>query len=203
MPPGRATTPFAAKPEQLWCGPDRTCIGATLEPMRHPLCSALALIVAATAHAGIALAQTPKFLASHRDWTVYEVADPKGKICYIASEPKDQKGNYRSRGNPAVLVARLPGSPPTEQVSVQPGYTFKRDSSVAVQIDDRGFQLFTQGEHAWARTDEDDRTLIAAMRGGSNMTVRGTSTRDTFSLDTYSLSGFTAAFEAMRDACAG
>ena len=34
------------------------------------------------------------------------------------------------------------------------------------------------------------------------MTVRGTSTRDTYSLDTYSLSGFTAAYEAMRDACA-
>ncbi len=171
--------------------------------MRHPLCSALALIVVAAAEAGTAAAQTPKFLASHRDWTVYEVADPKGKICYIASEPKNQEGNYRSRGNPAVLVARLPGEPPSEQVSVQPGYTFKRDSAVEVKIGDRGFELFTQGEHAWARTDEDDRALIGAMRGGSNMTVRGTSTRDTFSLDTYSLSGFTAAFQAMRDACTG
>ncbi len=170
--------------------------------MRHPLRSAFALIVAVAAGgAGTALAQTPKFLANHRDWTVYEVPDAKGKVCYIASEPKNQEGNYRSRGNPAVLVARLPGEPPSEQVSVQPGYTYKRDSAVEVRIGDQGFQLFTQGEHAWARTDEDDRALIDAMRAGSNMTVRGTSTRDTFSLDTYSLSGFTAAFEAMRDAC--
>jgi invasion protein IalB len=171
--------------------------------MRHSLCSALALIVVTTAEAGTALAQTPKFLANHRDWTVYEVADPKGKICYIASEPKNQEGNYRSRDNPAVLVARLPGNPASEQVSIQPGYTFKRDSSVEVDIGGRDFQLFTQGEHAWARTDDDDRALIGAMRSGSDMTVRGTSTRDTFSLDTYSLSGFTAAFEAMRDACSG
>ena len=116
--------------------------------MRHSLWPALALIVVATAEAGAALGQTPKFLTNHRDWTVYEVADPKGKICYIASEPKNQEGNYRSRDNPAVLVARLPGSPPSEQVSVQPGYTFKRDSSVEVRIGELDFQLFTQGEHA-------------------------------------------------------
>ena len=44
---------------------------------------------------------------------------------------------------------------------------------------------------------------IAAMKDGSDMTVRGTSTLDTFSLDTYSLLGFTAALEALRDACPG
>ena len=33
------------------------------------------------------------------------------------------------------------------------------------------------------------------------MTVKGSSMRDTASLDTYSLSGFTAAYEAMRGAC--
>lgn len=149
-----------------------------------------------------AAAQTPKFLSNHRDWTVYEVDDPKGKICYIASEPSGQEGNYTRRGNPAVLVARLPGSPPSEQVSVQPGYTYRRGSTVDVRIEGNSFELFTQGEHAWARTDDDDRALIDAMRRGLTMTVRGTSTRDTFSLDTYSLNGFTAAFEAMRNACA-
>jgi hypothetical protein len=35
------------------------------------------------------------------------------------------------------------------------------------------------------------------------MTVRGTSVRNTFSLDTYSLLGFTAAYDAMIEACAG
>ena len=40
------------------------------------------------------------------------------------------------------------------------------------------------------------------MKRGSTMTVRGTSVRDTFSMDTYSLTGFSAAYDAMRDACA-
>ena len=41
------------------------------------------------------------------------------------------------------------------------------------------------------------------MKGGNDMTVRGTSTRSTYSLDTYSLLGFTAAYEAMVAACRG
>jgi hypothetical protein len=115
----------------------------------------------------------------------------------------NQEGNYAKRGNPAVLVARLPGDPPGEQVSVQPGYAYRKGSMVEVKVEGRNFQLFTQGEHAWARTDADDKALIEAMRRGSDMTVRGTSVRDTFSLDTYSLNGFSAAYDAMRDACSG
>lgn len=171
--------------------------------MRHSLRWAFALWIAVLVQASPALAQTPKFIASHRDWTVYEVDDPKGKICYIASEPTKQDGNYSRRGNPAVLVARLPGEPVSEQVSVQPGYAYRRGSTVEVSIEGREFELFTQGEHAWARTDADDQALIEAMRRGVSMTIRGTSVRDTFSLDTYSLNGFTAAYQAMRDACAG
>jgi hypothetical protein len=88
-------------------------------------------------------------------------------------------------------------------VSVQPGYSFKPGSTVEIRIGGKRWDFFTQGEHAWANTDDEDRQVIAAMKDGSDMTVRGTSTLDTFSLDTYSLLGFTAALEALRDACPG
>ena len=166
----------------------------------HLVLSLLAIIPPAAEVA--AADQTPKFLASHRDWTVYRVdAERGGAVCYIASEPTKQEGDYAKRGNPAVMVARLPGEPATEQVSVQPGYAYRKGSGVEVAIGSRKFDLFTQGEHAWARSDADDKALIETMRKAGVMTVRGTSVRDTFSLDTYSLGGFGAAYEAMRDAC--
>ncbi len=167
--------------------------------MRHSLRWALVLLTLPTALP--ASAQTPRFIGTHSDWTVYEVSDSRGKVCYIASEPTNQEGNYSRRGSPAALVARLPGDPPSEQVSVQPGYAYRKDSAVDVEIEGRDFELFTEGEHAWARTDADDQALIDAMKRGVRMTVRGTSTRGTYSLDTYSLNGFTAAYEAMRGAC--
>jgi hypothetical protein len=43
--------------------------------------------------------------------------------------------------------------------------------------------------------------LIDAMRRGSQIQIRGTSIRDTWSLDTYSLAGFGAAHRAMMETC--
>ena len=151
--------------------------------------------------AGEALAQAPQFLGNFRDWFLYAYDEAGGKTCYIASKPTEEEGNWNRRGPAAILVSRLPIQEAGEQVSVQPGYTFKTNSTVALKIGNREWQLFTQGEHAWANTDDEDQAIIRAMQQGSDMTVRGTSQLDTFSLDTYSLLGFTAAFEAMRDAC--
>jgi Invasion associated locus B (IalB) protein len=150
---------------------------------------------------GAAAAQTPEFLGTHRDWNVYAFTEDSQKICYMASEPKKQDGDYTRRGNPAVLVTRRPGSPAVDEVSVQPGYSYLEGSEVEVEIGGREFMLFTRGEHAWTKSEEADQALINAMKRGSNMTVRGTSVKRTYSLDTYSLLGFTAAYQAMVEAC--
>ncbi len=147
-------------------------------------------------------APVPQFVGSHRDWNVYKFQDGEQTICYMASEPKKQEGDYTRRGNPAVLVTRRPGPRVLDEVSVQPGYTYQDGSEVEIQIDGEKFLLFTRGEHAWAKREDADKALINAMKRGSNMTVRGTSSKSTYSLDTYSLLGFTAAYEAMGDACA-
>jgi hypothetical protein len=143
----------------------------------------------------------PHLIGSHRDWNIYKFRDGQETICYVASKPKKQEGNYTRRGNPAVVVTRRPGAQVVYEVSVQPGYAYLDGSEVEIQIDQRSFLLFTRGEHAWARKVEDDRNLISAMRRGVKMTVSGTSLKGTYSLDTYSLLGFTAAFDAMVDAC--
>jgi len=147
-----------------------------------------------------ASAQTPEFLGTHRDWNVYAFTEDSQKICYMASEPTKQEGNYTRRGSPAVLVTRRP-NPRVDEVSVQPGYSYLEGSEVEVEVGNRKFALFTRGEHAWTKSEEEDQALIEAMKRGSDMTVRGTSTRNTFSLDTYSLLGFTAAYQAMVAAC--
>lgn len=150
---------------------------------------------------GSALA-TPQFMGMHRDWSVWVTTDNGNRLCYIASEPSQEEGDYARRGAAAVLVSRLAGGTPSDEVSVQPGYNYQADSEVEVVIDgDRTFRLFTRGSFAWARSSEEDQALIDAMRGGLEMTVRGTSTLGTYSLDTYSLLGFTAAHQALDEVC--
>jgi hypothetical protein len=150
-----------------------------------------------------ALAQTPQFLGTYRDWNVYAFTENGEKICYMASEPKKQEGNYTRRDNPAVLVTRRPSPKVVDEVSVQPGYSYLDGSEVEVAIASNKFMLFTRGEHAWTKSEDADKALITAMKRGSDMTVRGTSIKNTYSLDTYSLMGFTAAYKAMIDACTG
>ena len=162
----------------------------------------LLIVACGLAVAAPARAQTPEYLGTYRDWNVYRFQDGDQAICYMASEPKKQEGNYTRRGNPAVLVTRRPAPRAVDEVSVQPGYSYQDGSEVEIEVDDnRRFLLFTRGEHAWTKSEEADRSLISAMRGGTDMTVRGTSVKNTYSLDTYSLLGFTAAYEAMVEAC--
>jgi hypothetical protein len=154
---------------------------------------AAALVASRSAVAG--------FVESFKDWNVYVSDGEKGQTCYIASVPTKMSGNYTNRGAAAVLVAKLPMDPPNVQVSVEPGYSYGKGSPVVIKIGSKSFNLFTQGEHAWARTPDDDKAMIDAMKGGLKMTVSGTSTKSTTSLDTYSLLGFTDAFNAMQGRC--
>jgi hypothetical protein len=143
------------------------------------------------------------FVNNFRDWNLYVHDDQSGKVCYIASVPTKSDGNYTRRGAAAVLVAKLPSEPPNEQVSVQPGYPYLEGSEVELKIGDKSWQLFTQGEHAWAKTADDDKAIIASMKAGVDMSVKGTSQKKTWSQDSFSLLGFTAAYDAMLGACKG
>lgn len=161
----------------------------------------LLLLGAGGAQAQNAGGPEPTFVANYRDWTLFTYEDGNGRVCYIASEPVKKEGNYTRRGPAAVLVAHFPMEPPNVQVSVQSGYPFKKKSDVEVKIGDKTYSLFTDGDNAFTRTPADDERLIAAMKRGTRMTVRGTSRKGTWSRDTYSLLGFTAAYKAMLDAC--
>ena len=76
-------------------------------------------------------------MGTHRDWNVYAFTENSEKICYMASEPKKQEGDYTRRGNPAVLVTRRPAPKVVDEVSVQPGYSYQEGSEVQVGVGNR------------------------------------------------------------------
>lgn len=141
------------------------------------------------------------FVERFKDWSLYVHDDPAGKICFVTSLPSKQEGTYSRRDQPRVFVTQFGGERPRQEVSVDPGYTYRKGSTVEVTVDGTRFELFTERDRAWTSNSEADERLIAAMRRGIQMTVRGTSVRNTWSLDTYSLAGFSAAIRAMMEAC--
>lgn len=157
------------------------------------LFSAIAVIFSSLS----ALAQTQDKTFKH--WTVYTSELQGKKTCYIGSYPKSKTGNYRKRDEPYVLVVRLDKN--TVEVSTSSGYPYKSGSDVRATIDNKKYNMFTKGETAWAKTKSQDNKMVADMKKGNQLSIRGTSTRNTYSLDKYSLSGFTAAYNRMFELC--
>jgi hypothetical protein len=153
---------------------------------------------------GTALAQAEQqveLLGEFTDWKAAAFDEEGGKGCFMISGPKRSEGNYTKRDPTFVHVTHRKAAGTRDVVSITAGYTYKPESAVTVTIGDKKFTLFTKEGAAWA-DDATDRELIAAMRDGSRMVVQGTSSRGTLTTDTYSLSGFSAAYDAISEACA-
>lgn len=165
------------------------------------------LILFLCAVATPALAQQaaePVALGNNGAWTAYRIGDGAERVCFIASQPTRDEGDYTRRGDIFTVVSHLPAQSRFDEVSVVAGYTYREGADVTIQVDGGNrFTLFTQGDRAWTPDDETDARLVQAMVRGNQMVVRGTSSRGTLTTDTYSLVGFTASRNLIEAECRG
>ncbi|MBT3916282.1 MAG: hypothetical protein HN731_10095 [Rhodospirillaceae bacterium] len=145
--------------------------------------------------------QAQTLINNFEDWSAFGDGKGKAKTCYIASVPKKETGKYKSRGNTYILVTHRPAEKSRDVFELRAGYVYRKDSEVVVNIDGQVFKLFTDRGTAWAHDQKADRSLARMMIRGKSMIVTGFSGRGTKTTDTYSLSGFTAAYNAIGKAC--
>ncbi len=160
----------------------------------------LVLVLAAAVPAP-ALAQGIERLGDFGDWSAFQFVENGNKACYMASQPKKAEGDYKKRGDVYAIVTHRPGEKLRDEVSVLAGYSYKEGSAVKVAIGGQAFELFTQGDGAWAKDKKADEALVKAMIKGSSLVAKGTSSRGTQTTDTYSLKGFSKAYAAIGKAC--
>ena len=140
-------------------------------------------------------------LGTFKNWSAHLLVEDKAKICYLHTVPYKSEGKYTKRGDTYVQVTHRTSSKTRNEVSVTAGYTYNKDNPPTLAIDGKIYLLFTQGDTAWADEKNPDDRVVAAMRAGRDMIVGGTSSRGTVTVDSYSLSGFTAAHNAINKAC--
>ena len=68
-------------------------------------------------------------------------------------------------------------------------------------IDANLFDLYTNGDAAWASTVDVDAAIVKAMKTGKSLSVTGTSWKGTETTDIYSLVGVSKALEKIDTAC--
>ncbi len=159
------------------------------------------LLLALMAGAAPARAQGIERLGNFTDWSAFRFEENGKPACYVASQPKTDVGDYTNRGKIYAIVAHRPAEKRTGEVSFRAGYDYKKDSEVKVAVDKKSWTFFTDGENAWAAEADADRAIVKAMKAGSRMVVKGTSSRGTATTDTYSLLGFSKAYAAIGKAC--
>jgi len=144
----------------------------------------------------------PEELGEFRDWTAYAYKEGKNLVCYMASTPKKDEGNYKTRGDIYAIVTHRPADKSYNVVNFVAGYPYRKGESVVVKIGTISFNnLFTSGESAWAPDNATDKKLVEAMKRGEKMIVEGVSARGTKTKDTYSLAGFSGAYKAISAKC--
>lgn len=157
-----------------------------------------ALIVGTPALAGT----TPTEIGEFKDWTAYTYKEGKNLVCYMASTPKKDEGNYKARGDIYAIITHRPADKSYNVVNFIAGYPYKNGSKVVVKIGTTTFtNLFTNGESAWAPDNTTDKKLVDTMKRGEKMIVEGVSMRGTKTKDTYSLAGFSSAYKAISAKC--
>jgi hypothetical protein len=165
------------------------------------LLSAATIVFVATA---IVPAQSATSIGQFRAWQAYSSEESGGKMCFAASQPTDSKYSNTINGRDPVffMVTIIPTKKIRNEASTIIGYPFADNAKVTVEIDGNSkFTMFTDKDSAWLEDPSQEPQLIEAMRNGTRMTVEGVSRRGTTTTDTYSLSGVTAALEAISKEC--
>ncbi|WP_454289137.1 invasion associated locus B family protein [Rhizobium arsenicireducens] len=158
--------------------------------------TALAIILASST---LAAAQSPTRIEQFKAWGAYSYKSNGGNVCYVLSVPTAKEPASVNHGDIFFVVSQRPGQNISYEPQAMMGYALKEGSKVNVSIDAKNFVMFVKDSSAWVENAAEEPALVAAMKGGTNMTVKATSARGTGTTYNYSLSGISAALKQIEN----
>ena len=129
----------------------------------------------------------------HGKWSFKKI---NNKTCSIFQVPTSEKGDYTNRGAVIFYVFKEGAA---EYVRIDSGYPYDSEKYIKVTIDSKNYQFFGEDDSAWSMAD--DAVIIKALKAGKKMSVVGYSKRGTETTDTYTLIGFTNAYNSLQQDC--
>lgn len=142
-----------------------------------------------------------KVLVESGAWRAIEASSGGRTLCFVITAPTARAPAELKRDPGNLFVTAKPAREGGgTEVSIRFGYRLAPNTHSLV-IDGRSYTLMPQGETAWLRTAADESAVIDLMRSGRELTVSAVSGRGNPTTDTYSLMGFSAAFDALRTQC--
>ena len=166
-------------------------------------CLAFGLAVGAImALSTAAQAQQATELGTFNAWTAWQANDASGLICYVSGTPSKSEPSGANRDPIHFMIIHRKGMGTKNEVQTIIGYPYNSTSpGASAAIDGKSYPMVTEGSAGWLASTGDEAGFVQAFKAGSNLVVKGTSQRGTNTTDTYSLSGATAAVNAIDAAC--
>ncbi len=152
-----------------------------------------------------AFADAANLLGVFQNWSAYSTGTGNSMTCFIMSQPRAVQPKNANRGDIYLMVSDWPGRKVKSEPEIVPGYPYRESVPVSLEVGSDKFTFFSRndGDHgtAWLKSLDDNSRLIGAMKKGLSAVARGTSTRGTKTVDTYSLAGFNDALAKIHAAC--
>lgn len=150
---------------------------------------------------GAAMAQSVRLLGEHRAWSSYAASDSAGAVCFAMTKPTSVQPEPDGYSQAYLYITNRPGENVANEFNLVAGFSFQPDSMATVSVGGQSFNLFTQNDAAWLDDASQSGALASAIRAGSTLTVEGTTAGGIKVVQTYSLSGATAASQSISGGC--
>jgi invasion protein IalB len=140
-------------------------------------------------------------------WESFTREGPGGRICFAAAEPTSKLPSGYAHGAVFFMVAEAKNNSLQDQPSLSVGYALKADTPPAgfvLSSNGRSPQtrFYVDGKEAFLERTDQERAIIAAMRSGRDLQIEAVGADEVRTTYQFSLSGFSAALEAAKRACA-
>jgi hypothetical protein len=144
----------------------------------------------------------PEQLGTYNDWGAYLAQGGKDKTCYALGQPKDRQPKAKLKDTSAYLfISSRPAEGVRNEVAINLGYATKDGSAATADIDGDGWELVTKGQNAWVKDQSKEKEFVGALRGGSKLIVKASSSKGTSTIDTYTLKGLSDALARVAQEC--
>ena len=148
-----------------------------------------------------AQAQSVRLLGDYRDWAAYTTSEGAGKLCFLLSKPQDVRPTPDGYTESYLYLTHRPGESVRNEFNFVAGYAFAPETPATVKIGAQAYELFVEADAAWLDDPAQSDNVAGSMRAGSTLTIEGTSAQGEVIVQTFSLSGVTAASRAIDREC--
>jgi hypothetical protein len=135
------------------------------------------------------------------NWTLYSHSSGQTRLCFAASQPTLSEPAGARRDSVFFYVTSWPAQGVKSELSVKVGYRVRRNSEVTIAIGLNVFKMFAVEDRAFVSDATEELKALDAMKRSAIMVIQGTSERGTATKDTFSLTGFSQALQALGAGC--